>query len=284
MSETFIKLSHEFFMKLKCSEDCKRAYISISETSLVGIIKDFLDSLETINSNPVILQQFYDYIKIKFSIPCEKGMLFVERITMDNVFKKFRLKTDSTNSLANKKMELYQWIAPRHLEINEINITKIVKILRKVESTEVPSVKIFYLMSSIKNLYEKVGRDVGLDGFFPYLVYCFLKANIQDLYAHIHYINLFKRKYDKDCSSKCMHGFQIPVECRCLLSRDWKNEDEYYLTTALAVVDYIAKLEFYNLKVDHKEFDSEISKSLQRFQTSNKKDESSSTFELGREL
>ncbi|ELA42443.1 uncharacterized protein VICG_00542 [Vittaforma corneae ATCC 50505] len=271
-------------MKLECSENCRKARISISETSLVSIIKDFLDSLEAINSNPMILQQFYDYIKIKFNIPCEKGMLFVEKITMESVFKTFKLKTDSMNSLTNKKVELYQWISPRHLEIKELNITKILKILRKMESTEVPSVKTFHLMTSIENLYRKVGKGVGLDDFFPYLVYCFIKANIQDLYAHIHYINLFKRKYDKDCNFECKHGFQIPVECICLISKDWKNEDEYYLTTALAVVDYIAKLEYYNLKIEHKEFDKKISRSLERFQTSNKKDESSSTFELNREL
>lgn len=263
---------------MDCDKNCDRAILSISETSLLNIIKDFLGALETINNNPPILQQFYDYLKIKFNIPCEIGMLFIEKVTMKTVFDNFKLKTDSMNSLTNEKINLYQWIAPRHLEINDIDITEILKTIRKIILTDVPSVKTYYLMSAIKILYEDVGKDLGLDAFFPYLVYCLIKANIKDIYAHIHYMAVFRRKYENKCSSECKHGFQIVVTCNCLISNDWNNEEEYYLTTTKAVIDYIAKLEFYDLKIDHDEFDKEILKRMNNKQNLDKPDESSTVF------
>lgn len=277
--ETFIENGQRFIMTQECVGNCCKSCSAIAETSLISTIRDFLESLESINNNPMILQQFYDYIKMKFNIPCEKGMLFIEKVTMNNVFRTFKLKADAMNSLANKKVELYQWIAPRHMDIKRLNFRKILDLLRKVELTEVPSVKVYYLMTAIQKLYGKVGKAAGLDDFFPYFIYCLIKANVKDIYAHIHYINLFKRKYDNSCKNECNHGFQIPVVCECLISKDWQNEEEYYLTTALAAVDYVARLEFYNLKIDHREFDENISGALHKVRPVGERDESSSTFE-----
>lgn len=52
--------------------------------------KDFLDKLETICINPMISQQFYNYIKIKSNIPYETGMLFIEKLTMENVLENLK--------------------------------------------------------------------------------------------------------------------------------------------------------------------------------------------------
>ncbi|KAM0681254.1 hypothetical protein GINT2_000452 [Glugoides intestinalis] len=256
---------------LKCCGNCSKAHNAILETSLVCIVNDFVANLEAIITDPSTLQQFYDYIKIKFCIPCETGMLFVEKIATKDIFDNSLFKTDNLNNLTNRKMELYDWITPMHLEIKSLDISKAISTLKKLERSDVPSVKLFYLMTSIKQLYNKVGTAADLDGFFPYLVYCFIKSRIKDLYAHIYYLNIFKRSFEQYCSSDCKHGFNVPVKCSCLLSENWKNEEDYYLTTSLAVVDYISKLEFYNLNIEQHEFDIEISNALKRIHKKNSK-------------
>lgn len=97
-----------------------------------------------------------------------------------------------------------------------------------VRESVIPSIKNFYLMNAVKNLYEKVGKDVGLDDFFPHLVYCVIECNVKEIYAHIHYINLFKRDYENGYNSECRHGFQITIECKCLISEIRASEEEYY--------------------------------------------------------
>lgn len=251
---------------LKCCGNCSKAQKAVLETSLVSIVNDFMANLEAIIADPSTLQQFYDYIKIKFCIPCETGMLFVEQIVTKDLFENSLIKNDNLNNLTNRKMELYDWITPRHLEIKSLDVSKSISTLKKLEQSDIPSVKLFYLMTSIKQLYNKIGTGADLDGFFPYLVYCFIKSRIKDMYAQIYYLNLFKRSFEQHCKPDCKHGFNVCVKCSCLLSENWRNEEDYYLTTSLAVVDYISKLEFYNLKIEKHEFDKEISNALKRIQ------------------
>lgn len=248
----------------------------MQETSLIGTIRDFVECIATIETNPQVLQQFYDYLKLKYRIPCETGMLFIEKITMLNIFDKFKIKVDHVNSLVNKKMMLYQWIRPNHLEIQELDFRRAIESLKKIGTTEVPSVKIHHLMRSITALYESVGTDVGHDGFFPYLVYCFIKSEIRDLYAHVFLMKICRRNFDQRCGFGCSHGFQTTVSCDCLFSENWGNEDGYYITTSLAAMDYIAKVEFYDLNVGMAEFDREISKRLKRMDLKNTTDDGSS--------
>lgn len=257
-------------MKIQCSGRCLKGYNKILETTLISTINDFLKGLDSIYDNPEVLQQFYDYLQMKYQIPCEIGMLFIEKITTSSIFKMFKLRVEPMNSLTNSKIKLYQWIRPRHMEIQSFNFTEIISSFVKIKNSPVPSVKIHHLMEGIKLLYERIGKDSGLDIFFPYLVFCFIKSNLEDLYAHIHYINTFKRKFYKPCELNCTHGFQLCVSCDCLVSKDWANEEEYYLTTSLAAVDYISKLEFYNLNVEAKEFESEILKRLGNINLSDK--------------
>lgn len=257
-------------MKPRCKGNCAKAHQTIIETSLIHAIDDFLGSLETSVVDSILISQFYNYIKMKFCIPCETGMLFVEKITMQSMFENFKIKSSSLNTLINRKIELYQWIQPRHLEIKLLDFSKAISILKRIESSNIPSGKIFYLMNFIRRLYEKIGKDTCLDGFFPYLVYCLIKSNIRDLYFHVQFLNTFRRKYDEVCTKDCTHGFKICIECDCLVSQNWSSEEDYYITTVIAALDYIAKLEFYNLTIDRIEFDREISKSLRKIE--NKED------------
>lgn len=251
-------------MKLKCFGACTKAIFQVSKAEITGIINDFIETLDSIEKDSSLLQQFYDYIAMKFNIRCETGMLLVEKMTTKGLFNRFRQLTDDTNVLANDKMNLYNWIAPKHLEIKDLNISSVISTLKKVPQTELPSVKMYYLMDSIKKLYDKIGTNRGLDDLMPYLVYCFIKANVKDMYLHLNYITILRRRYAGVCDADCMHGFEVPVECTCLVSKDWGTEADYYLTTSIAVVDYIAKLEFYNLKIDRGEFDKMVSRKCKR--------------------
>lgn len=249
-------------MKSECKGVCAKAQQTIIGTSLINAINDFLGSLETSVVDSTLMCQFYNYIKMKYYIPCETGMLFIEKITMHCMFDNFKINPNNNNVLINKKIELYQWIKPRHLEIKPTDFSKAISILKKIDSSDLPSGKIYYLMSFIRSLYEKIGKDTCLDGFFPHLVFCLIKSNIKDLYFHVQFANLFRRKYDEPCGKDCTHGFKICIECNCLVSQNWGSEEDYYITTVIAALDYIARLEFYNLKIDRSEFDREISKSL----------------------
>lgn len=271
-------------MKMHCAKRCIKAYNKIQETTLLSTIKDFLNGADLIFTNPDIFQQFYDYIQMKYAIPCEIGMLFIEKITMgdsfndlfnispsnitpqssNNPFLGFKIKVENLNYLTNDKVKLYQWIKPSHFEINSLNFSDVISCFVKIKNSTVPSVKIFHLMTGITKLYNKIGKTSGFDTFFPYLVFCLIKSNIKDLYAHIHYMNIFKRKFYNCCEKNCNHGFQICVSCDCLISQNWSNEEEFYLTASLAAVDYISKLEYYNLKIGMDEFEREISKSLKK--------------------
>lgn len=253
-------------MKSHCSNNCIKAFVLIKESTLIEVIKDFVENLENIEANPSMIQQFYDYIRLKYKIPCEIGMLFIEKITMINIFDRLKIKIDQMNSLINKKIDLYQWIKHTHLELEDIDISEILEELRKLKITEVPSVKNCYLMNAINMLYGKIGRNIGYDGFFPYLVYCMIKSGIKDIYAHVYLIKIFRRKFEEKCKFGCNHGFNMVVSCDCLVSEDYNEESEYYITLSLSALEYIAKIEFYNLKVDINEFDNEIIQSLKRIE------------------
>lgn len=257
-------------MKMQCAGRCIKAYNRVLETTLINTIKDFLSGLEAIYDNQEVFQQFYDYLQMKYAIPCEIGMLFIEKLTTNTLFKVYLSKVDSMNRLTNDKIKLYQWIKPKHLEIQNFDFTEIIACFLQIKNSSVPSVKIFYLMNGIKKLYEKIGKESGLDVFFPYLVYNLIKANLLDLYAHLHYMNIFKRKFFKTCDVHCTHGFKFCVTCDCLISKNWDSEEEYYLTTSIAAVDYISKLEFYNLKIEADEFETEILKRLESINLTDK--------------
>lgn len=253
-------------MKSECSNRCIRGYHAIKDSSLCEIIKDFVDNIDSLDCDNSMIQHFYDYIKIKFNIPCEIGLLFVEKITMAHMFKIIKPRVEPMNDLTNSKLLLYQWIKPMYLDIPEIeNIGFIIEPLAKLSKSIVPSVKIYYLQEFIERLYLQIGKISGHDVFFPNIIYCFIKANIKDIFVHLYILKTFRRKHYLKCSLFCNHGFNEPVGCDCLVSKFWDQESEYYVTTCIAAVDYISKMEYYSLNVDSKVFDEEIIKKLEGF-------------------
>lgn len=263
-------------MKQECSHRCIKAYTFIQGTLLISTIKDF-GFIAKGEVNSQTLQQFYEYLKLKHKIPCETGMLFIEKVTTMNIFEKFKAKSGHINGIVNKKMMLCRWIKPSHLEIRELDFGDVVEGLKGIGTTGVPSVKIYHLIESIRILYGKLGKDTGHDGLFPCLVYCFIKSEIQDLYVHVSLMKTCRRKFDQDCGFGCNHGFQVSVSCDCLFSKDWGNEDEYYITVSQAAVEYISKIEFCGLSIGMVEFDREIAKRLNSIDLKGKEDGSVGT-------
>lgn len=259
-------------MKSNCSNNCIKAYVLIQESSLIQIINDFTNNLDSVEDNPSMIQQFYDYLKLKYKIPCEIGMLFIEKIVMINIFEKFKIKFDSMNNMVNKKILIYEWIKPEHLEIADRGFEECITRLHKITKSEVPSVKRHYLMTFMDLLYSKVGRSAGYDSFFPYLVYCIIKSQVKDIYAHFYILKVFGRQYDSSCKFGCNHGFNMTVICDCLVSGCYGSEADYYITMSLAAIDFIAKIEFYNLKIKVSDFEREIINSLKNIDLREKND------------
>lgn len=268
-------------MMLTCSGKCIRAYTEISESAIVEIIHEFLNGIQAIEKFPDSLQQFFDYVEVRFNIPCEIGLLFVEKILMDKVFQSFILKVDSVNHLINRKIDLYQWVKPKHLEIQSFCFDKAQDFIKKIENSPIPSVKIYYFMSAVKSIYEILGKNTGSDEFFPSLIYCLIKSQLKDLYAHLYYMKLFKRRHGRSCHYKCTHGFKVSISCDCMPTKDWNNEEEYYITNGIAALDFISKLEYYSLKIDASEFDKEITKRMQNLKLQDS-DKNSSVVDFNR--
>ena len=76
-------------------------------------------------------------------------------------------------------------------------------------------------------------------------------------------MKVFRRGFYKACKIGCRHGFAIPICCNCMEYNNWNGEDEYYLVTAMAAMEYIEKLEYYNLNIEVGEFEEQISKKIE---------------------
>ena len=137
----------------KCHNKCTRALITLKSTTLFATIQDFCNSVESIQDSPEMLRNFYEYLKTKYVIPCEAGMLFIEMLTMLDLFDKYKLRKDQKNLFVNEKMLLYQWIEPRHLDIH-IDISSLSEDFKMIETSNVPSMKITYLMKGIRKIYK----------------------------------------------------------------------------------------------------------------------------------
>ncbi|KAI5170935.1 hypothetical protein PAEPH01_1570 [Pancytospora epiphaga] len=249
-------------MKEKCLNACTRAIITLEKTSILLTIEDFLGNLEISTLKNDIILAFYDYIGKKYQITCEAGMLFVERVLTLHTFNTMYHEEDTRNTLINAKVALYSWLKPVHLKL-EVEIPEnIVKAFKRLTLSTVPTVKLNAFMHAIEGLYEIIGRKCGHDTLFSALVYCLIKSQISDLMLHFKYMKLFYRPHYGRCDVICFHGFTISVRCTCLCREDWKGEEEYYLVVALAALEYIQKIEYYNLTVSVTEFNMEISERL----------------------
>lgn len=242
-------------MRKSCNNVCTVAVVHLKRTTLYTVIDDFTNNFDMNSDN---IGHFYNQIIQKYKITCETGLLFVEKLFMYNLFHKFRLSSDNTNIFINEKILLYQWIKPSHLNLPEIDLSNYVSEFSKIQHSNVPSVKIFHMMTGFQRIYNDLGRDTDYDIVLSIVVFAFIKAQIKDIHTHIKFMKTFKRDYYKKCEADCCHGFSINVCCTCLTSQNWNGEEEYYLTTCEAALTFIKQLEYCNLNIEVTEFDNRI--------------------------
>ena len=254
----FVNIIYIVGMKKICSNTCTVAVIQLKKTTLYSIIDEFTNNMDEILTDHTILISFYDKIISNYKIECEKGLLFVEKLIMYNVFFKFKLKSNSSNKLINQKILLYQWIQPTHLNLPNSNFKELIIHFRKMQYSNIPSVKIYYLMSGFQTMYNIMGKDIEYDKILGITIYCLIKARVKDWWLHLQFTKLFRRSYYKDCCNNCNHGFNLNIICECLVSANWHGEEEYYITTFEAALDFIEKLEYYNLNIGLEEFERNI--------------------------
>lgn len=252
-------------MTEKCHNNCTRAIISLCYHPLMETIRDYIKTADISQADPSTILAFYDYIRIKHSIPCETGMLFVEKLITIDLFNKYILSDDPQNIFVNSKIELYQWIKPSHLDIKLLIPDSAVEPFRLIEEPSLPTVKINQFMKAIRNLYQFIGTDSPHEVFFPCLIYCLIKSKIRNILLHFRFMKEFKRPVSPCCIMGCAHGFDsIQICCSCMWRHDWNGQEEYYMVSALAALDFIQKMEFYTLQISATEYDYEISRRINK--------------------
>lgn len=180
----------------------------------------------------------------------------------------FRLfdQGSSTNDLINQKMLLYSWIRPEHLEleIDHAQTEDALKRLRAIPESTTPTDKILCVMEGVEALYGSIGCTRGQDDMLPSLIYCLIKTGEANMYLEIQFMTLYKRESVGGCRAGCLHGLGIEVECSCLQRKQYdEKEVAYYLTSLQAAMDFIKKMEYYDLKISKAEFDQNIENSIQ---------------------
>lgn len=251
-------------MREECRNVCTRAIVALEGTALSKAIDDVADNAAAVGDDQAILHRFYEYVRLKYNIPCESGMLFVERLVMLRLFERFRARPDPQSCLVNAKVSLYAWLRPEHLGIEAEIPDSVVVAFQRIGSSGIPAAKTAHFMGGVGLLYGALGRGASPDAFFPALVYCLVRSQVRDLFYHIRVMRGSVRPAAAACASGCSHGFSVPVCCNCTFRRETSSEDEYYLVTAAAALEFIQKLEFYSLRVSAPEFNREISSRIEQ--------------------
>lgn len=168
---------------------------------------------------------------------------------------------DPTNELINKKILLYKWISPKHLELSMEGgeLEKISEGFKDIFSSNTPTEKISRVMQIAERIYRVIGSDKGQDKMLPSIIYCIIKSSALDIYREIQFMGLYRRRASESCRDGCTHGLSIGVRCECFLDKTYKEKEVgYYLTSFQAALDFIRKMEFYDLNITKGEFHQNI--------------------------
>lgn len=172
---------------------------------------------------------------------------------------------DSTNELVNQKILLYRWIDPRHLEIEvgHPQVEDAIECFRAIPRRATPTEKILCIMDGVEKIHQAAGRDVGQDGMLPLVIYCIIKSAVPDIYLEIQFVVLYRRKILEQCCPDCTHNLDVHMTCSCLRRRMYCEEEAtYYLTSIQAAVDFIKRMEYYDLRISEAEFDNNIADAM----------------------
>ena len=172
---------------------------------------------------------------------------------------------DSTNQLINKKLILYKWIKPEHLEIgiNNEKLEHLFPLFKAITSLSTPTEKIMHLMQIIERLYGAIGQHEDQGEILSAIIYCIVKSSVPNIYLEVQFMIKYRRRIVDICMPECLHGIGINMHCNCPAPRIYgEKEITYYLTSFQAAIDFIRRMEYYDLKINESEFHRNIMEAI----------------------
>ncbi|KAF9764022.1 Vacuolar protein sorting-associated protein 9a [Nosema granulosis] len=100
-------------------------------------------------------------------------------------------------------------------------------------------------METVESIYKSIGKDSEHSRFFSVFVLVLVKSQRDDLDHLLFFMEKFRRSPLDSCGSKCLKGHR-------------EDEVNYYLTVFKAGLEFIEKLEYYDLNISQEEFNQKI--------------------------
>ena len=114
-------------------------------------------------------------------------------------------------------------------------------------------------MEIAEKIHSVIGRDKGQDMMLPSIIYCIIKSSAPNIYLEIQFTGLYRRRTAEMCTQECTHGLGVSIGCECFMNKTYgEREAGYYLTSLQAALDFIRRMEFYDLKISKGEFHQNI--------------------------
>lgn len=271
-----------------CNKKCTTSALQLINSSpkIYNLIEDFLKNVKTIKDSTKFFT-LYNYLIKKEIIKCDIGIYYIEKYLFESIYTfLFYQGNENKNIFINNKIILYQWIEPKHLEIeiieqkdelyaifeeiNKLNeLDLIAKAFAQIKTQKIANNKIILILNIIRNLYNFLGINANHDTLLSLLIYIIIKSQTKDVLLHLNFVNRFKRKRFKPCLTNCHHS--MPYEyldiCSCYITSNAKDEEiNYYLITLEAAIIFIERMEFKSLKINREEFDKNIKKYIANIQ------------------
>ena len=143
------------------------------------------------------------------------------------------------DDIVTRKMDLYKWIEPRHLDIpSHYNIDFLEyagEQLLKINDYKAPRDKLICILNCCKLIYETKDEGISADDFFPLLLLTVIKSATPKLVSNVEYISGYRD------------------------SEKLKGESAYYYTNLKAAISFIEKkLDMNSLSIEREEFNRNI--------------------------
>ncbi|CAD8096669.1 unnamed protein product [Paramecium primaurelia] len=234
------------------SDKMKRNESATLKQKIINFIREVQQSKLPLDSMPNIVQQkisefedeFQDLWKESDEYLRENGEA-IEKLVMKPLCSKLILIDPVKDREIEFSMKAYSFVQAKHLDIDE-NIEKhkmfnqVIDLISKIDKVETPREKLNCIVNAGKQTSAIVNQmannqPTGADNLLPVLIYATLKAQPQRAYSNILFVSYYR-------SPKRITG-----------------EDEYYFTTYESTLQFIEKLDYHKLNINHQEF-QELSK------------------------
>ncbi|CAK94665.1 unnamed protein product (macronuclear) [Paramecium tetraurelia] len=224
----------------------KNYQVAIVHALKLSFIRDVQQNKMPFDSLPNIVQQkisdfedeFQDLWKESDEFLRENGEA-IEKLVMKPLCSKLISIDPVKDREIEFSMKAYSFVQAKHLEIDE-NIEKhkmfnqVVDLISKIDKVETPKEKLNCIVNAGKQttIVNQMANNqpTGADNLLPVLIYATLKAQPQKAYSNILFVSYYR-------SPKRITG-----------------EDEYYFTTYESTLQFIEKLDYHKLNINHQEF------------------------------